>query len=277
MNIIGIDFEDWFHPQLVQNYITGMKREPTVIKGIEKILDLLRINETYATFFVVGELLEHDPTLIDRIIGEGHEIGFHTMHHTRLNSFDSKEIFLQELDRFDRLTNQHCKGFRAPTFSLDHNSAWVIDALVEQNYLYDSSVVPIKTRLYGLKNADRKPYKISSSSLDKNDPVGKLLEFPIATGKFLGKQIPTGGGFYLRFLPMNTIKKTILEYEKQNIPATFYIHSWELTPEFMPRIKMSFKDSFITYHNIKSAYSKIDKLLRDYEFTSFARYISKLC
>ena len=68
MNILGIDFEDWYHPELIQKSLTNEKKIPKVIQGIEKILDLLRVNDTLATFFVVGELLEYQPDLIDKII-----------------------------------------------------------------------------------------------------------------------------------------------------------------------------------------------------------------
>ena len=68
MNILGIDFEDWYHPELIQRSLTTEKKIPKVIQGIEQILDLLRKNDTLATFFVVGELLEHKPELIDNIL-----------------------------------------------------------------------------------------------------------------------------------------------------------------------------------------------------------------
>ena len=63
MNILGIDFEDWYHPELVQKYISNDAKTPKIVNGIDKILDLLRKNEINATFFVVGELLEHKPEL----------------------------------------------------------------------------------------------------------------------------------------------------------------------------------------------------------------------
>ena len=53
-NILGIDFEDWFHPELIQKYISKKDNQPKVIEGIDKILDLLRKKDTKATFFVVG-------------------------------------------------------------------------------------------------------------------------------------------------------------------------------------------------------------------------------
>ena len=277
MNFLGIDFEDWYHPQLIkENLPLEKKLEPKVIQGIDKILDWLRQNDTLATFFVVGELLEYKPELLDKIIENDHEIGFHTMHHNRLDEDDFKEKFSQELDRFAELTQKRSIGFRAPTFSLNNTSSWAIDTLEQKKYLYDSSIIPAKTNLYGNPNAEEKPYKISSNSLEKNDENGNLIEFPLLTTTFLGKKIPAAGGFYLRTLPMKVIKNAIRSQEEKQIPSSFYIHSWELTPEFMPRIDLPMKEKFITYHNLEKSMSKMTEIIKKFEFTTFKKYISNL-
>ena len=273
MNLLGIDFEDWYHPELMKPYIFGKDKNPTVINGIDKILELLRKNETLATFFLVGELLLVRPELQDKILDEGHEIAFHTMYHTRLDSEGYKEKFSDEIKNFEKLTSGKSKGFRAPTFSLNDTSSWAIDLLRECGYQYDSSVVPAKGKMYGLPNALIEPYRISSSSIENNDPDSDMLEFPLLVTKFLGKKIPAGGGFYLRTLPMRVIKNAIKKYEDLKIPATFYIHSWELTPEFFPKIPMNKKDKFVTYHNIEKAYGKMDEILENFQFTSFDKYL----
>ena len=275
MNILGIDFEEWYHPELVKPHIKNIKRNPSVINGIDKILDLLRKHETFATFFVVGELLETQPSIFDKIIENDHEIGFHTMHHDRLDSSGFEEKFSSEVKEFARLTNHKSQGFRAPTFSLNYTSSWVIDTLEENNYTYDNSVVPAKTSLYGLPNAEHKTYRISSNYIEKNDSAWKLIEFPLLVTTFLGKKIPAGGGFYLRTLPEKVIKNAFQNYQNKNMPGCFYIHSWELTPEFMPKLELPFKDKFVTYHNLDKAYSRMDKLLKSFEFTSFERYLSE--
>jgi polysaccharide deacetylase family protein (PEP-CTERM system associated) len=272
LNLLGIDFEDWFHPELIQKKLTNEEKKPKVIEGIDKIINWLNDHETYATFFVVGELLEYEPEIFDKIIENGHEIGFHTMYHTRLDTKNFREKFEEEIKIFDKITSGKSKGFRAPTFSLNESSKWLIDVLEENRYEYDSSIVPAKTSMYGLPNAEIKPYKISSKSLESEDPKGKIIEFPILTTKFLGKKIPVGGGFYIRTLPQKIITDAIKKNERNNIPGVFYIHSWELTPEYMPRIKLSLKDNFITYHNIEKTLSKMTKILENFEFTSFNRY-----
>jgi polysaccharide deacetylase family protein (PEP-CTERM system associated) len=275
MNILGIDFEDWYHPELIQRHIKTKNNKPTVVNGIDKILDWLRKNETLATFFMVGELLEFKPEILDKILSNGHEIAFHTMHHTRVDSLNYKEKFDEEIKRFDVITSKRSKGFRAPSFSLNHSSSWIIDTLANNNYQYDSSMVPAKTKLYGVDNAETKPYRITSSAIEKDSPNGKILEFPLIVTKIFGKTIPAAGGFYLRALPLKIIENAIRKYNDNSIPATFYIHSWELTPEYMPKIPLSIMDSFITYHNLNSTFSKMDKILKKFRFTSFEQYLKR--
>ena len=37
MNLIGIDFEDWYHPELVQKHVRDLEHEPSMFKGLDKI------------------------------------------------------------------------------------------------------------------------------------------------------------------------------------------------------------------------------------------------
>jgi peptidoglycan-N-acetylglucosamine deacetylase len=275
LNLLGIDFEDWYHPELVEPFVSEEKKKPTMFKGLNKILELLRKTNSKATFFVVGELLEKNPEILDKIISEGHEIGFHTMKHNRLDSLNFQSKFKKELEKFEKLTSGKSIGFRAPTFSLNKKSSWVIDQLINAGYKYDSSIMPTKTSMYGISNAEKSPYKISSTSLEKNDHKGILIEFPLMITKFLGKTIPAAGGFYLRTLPLKIIKNAIQSYEKNSIPASMYVHSWELTPEFIPKIKLSKKNHFITFHNIDKTYSKMETILSEFKFTKFETYLEK--
>lgn len=275
MNILGIDFEEWYHPELIKDHVKNDQKIPKIFKGVDIILDLLNKHNISATFFVVGEILQHDPELIDKIISNDHEIAFHTMHHDRIDSPNFSNKFDDELKEFQKLTNDKSKGFRAPTFSLNEKSSFIIKMLEKYNYIYDSSIMPAKTSMYGNPNAGKKPYKITSENLENNSENGKLWEFPLMVTKLLGKQIPAAGGFYLRTLPLYMIKNAIKNYEKEHMPACFYVHSWELTPELMPRIPLSQKNNFITYHNIEKTLPKLDQLLSNFNFTSFQKYINK--
>ena len=273
MNLLGIDFEDWYHPQLVKPFVPENKKIPTMQQGLDKILELLRKHDIKATFFVVGELLESNPEILDKILDSEHEIGFHTMKHDRLDSPNFKEKFEDEIKEFDKLTSKKSIGFRAPTFSINKKSSWVIDKLLKNNYRYDSSIIPAKTSLYGIPEAEKSPYKITSEQLEKNSENGKLIEFPLLVTKILGKTIPAAGGFYLRALALKIIKNAIKSYESKNRVSSFYIHSWELTPEYIPKIKLPIKNTFITFYKIEKTFSKMESLFDQFEFTSFNSYL----
>ncbi|MEP6936452.1 MAG: glycosyltransferase [Chthoniobacterales bacterium] len=49
-----------------------------------KILDILKANNVKAAFFLVGANAEKYPTIVRRIVAEGHEIGNHTYYHPNL-------------------------------------------------------------------------------------------------------------------------------------------------------------------------------------------------
>jgi peptidoglycan/xylan/chitin deacetylase (PgdA/CDA1 family) len=58
-------------------------------KYTEEILDILKAYNVKATFFVMGEKIEHKEHLIRRLVNEGHEIGNHTWEHCSLtHGFD---------------------------------------------------------------------------------------------------------------------------------------------------------------------------------------------
>jgi hypothetical protein len=198
------------------------------------------------------------------------------MKHTRLDSPNFRPIFKEELQQFDKITSKKAIGFRAPTFSLNESSSWAIDELVVSGYKYDSSIVPAKTSMYGMPSAEKSPYKISATSLEKNDMQGILIEFPLLVTKLLGKTMPAAGGFYLRSLPFKIIKNAIKSYDQKGIPASLYIHSWELTPEYIPEIKLPKKNHFITFHNIKKTFNRLNHLLNEFEFTTFESYLQNI-
>ena len=41
----------------------------------------------------------------------------------------------------------------------------------------------------------------------------------------------------------------------------------------MPKIKLSTKNNFITYHNLDKVFDRMGVLLSNFEFTSFERFI----
>lgn len=61
------------------------------------ILDILKIYNISATFFVQGIMLEKNHDLIERMINEGHEIGNHTWNHYKLTDISDIQKVKEEI------------------------------------------------------------------------------------------------------------------------------------------------------------------------------------
>ena len=72
----------------------------------EKILDILKEQQVSAAFFLVGNYIEKNADLVRRMVGEGHIVGNHTMHHYDMSKLADKEAFSRELTDLEELLRQ---------------------------------------------------------------------------------------------------------------------------------------------------------------------------
>lgn len=270
LNIVTVDLEEWYHPEYVKNRMLPCKEE-RIQKSLKTTLDLLGRRNLQATFFVVGELAEKHPEIIENIKENSHEIAFHGYHHEPLWNLDANTL-RTEIQRFNSLIGEKCSGFRAPSFSLSNKTKWALKVLENSGYQYDSSLFPAKTPLYGVWNAPTKPYKPSHENITKNDESTRLWEFPLLVYKLKGIRVPVAGGFYMRFFSVNLIAKAIKKLNKQGFPAVIFFHNWELDSE-TPRLKLGLYRYFVTYHKLKETSKKLENLLSKFQFTSIKEYM----
>ncbi|MDB5669473.1 MAG: polysaccharide deacetylase [Alphaproteobacteria bacterium] len=84
-----------------------------------KILDILKAKHVPATFFIVGENALAHPSLLNRIVDEGHELGNHSYTHPNLANASPRKTMI-ELNATERLveayTGRGMRLFRAPYF-----------------------------------------------------------------------------------------------------------------------------------------------------------------
>ncbi|MGD8506140.1 MAG: polysaccharide deacetylase family protein [Candidatus Bathyarchaeota archaeon] len=272
LNILTIDFEEWHNPQYVKDRCPENRRS-NATQDIHLTLDLLEKYRTEATIFVVGEIAQDHPELIEQIRDSGHELGFHGYDHEPLWEKTDRE-FQSEVKLFNSTIGGKCVGFRAPSFSIDDKTKWALKVLEESGYKYDSSIFPVKTSLYGIKDAPLNPYKPSFNDLTKQDPNRKLWEFPLLVYPLLRFRIPAAGGFYLRLFPLSLIINAIKKANRNGYPAILYIHTWELNPE-TPRLKLGFYRTFVTYHNLDGTCAKFGRILSLYEFTGIRDFMER--
>ncbi len=271
-NILTIDFEEWYDAEYVKEKARETRKSQAT-KDAYKTLHLLDEHDIVATFFVVGELAEKHPDLLDEIRANGHEIAFHAYHHEPLWK-KTPERLESEVIKFKRVTRERCIGFRAPSFSLSNKTSWALDVLERNGYKYDSSIFPTKTPLYGVWDAPTKPYKPCRGDVASEDPSGGVWEFPLLVYTSTVFRIPMAGGFYLRFFPVKLILRALKNANSNEYPAVLYLHTWELNPE-TPRLRLGLYKSFITYHNLGETNTRLKRILSSAHFTSIRDYMER--
>ena len=274
---ITFDIEDWFHPELLRGRVAGGDARSVVREGTEAILALLRRRRTLATFFVLGEVAQRHPDLVRAIAADGHEIASHGMTHRPLWVLD-RESFRAELRAFRAavraaLGHDSSVGFRAPTFSLDRGTAWALDVLREEGFTWDSSVFPLRVKLYGVSGAPLGIYRPAAADLTAHDPLGPILEFPVAVGTFGPLRVPVAGGFYLRALPLAVLRSALDRIARER-PFVLYLHPWECVSD-LPRVPLAPADALITYLNLGTVLGKLEHLLERYPFTTMSGILER--
>jgi len=263
-NIMSVDLEDFFCDL---PFDTWSQYENRVMKNTNKILDLFEKHEIKATFFTLGYIAEKFPDLIKKIDNKGHEIASHSYAHLDIRKTTKEEFendLKKSLEILEKIIEKKVLGFRAPYFSIDKKSFWAMEIL-SKYFKYDSSIFPVKTPLYGVKNAPRNIYKPNLTNPAIEDSKSNLIEIPMATHRIpIIGNIPIAGGFYLRFLPYFYIKYGLNKINKNGNSFIFYIHPKDLDPG-MPRIN---EYGWHYYYNLNGATKKFNKILEDFEFIS---------
>lgn len=267
-NALSIDVEEYYHSMEFEAAVPpGQPRylPSRVEESTKKVLALLEPLSVQATFFIVGQVAEDHPQLIRKIHQAGHEVACHSYRHELVFRQPPAE-FRVDVRRakaiLEDLTGEPVLGFRAPNYSIGPAQDWAYDILLEEGFLYDSSVYPIFHDRYGYPDAPRFPYTI------KVDDDKRLIEFPIGTVRVSGINIPIGGGGYFRLLPVNFFRRGIRRVnEREKQPVMFYFHPWELDPH-QPFPSMPFSHRFRHYVGIDKQETKLVRLLRRCHFGS---------
>ncbi|MEM2292091.1 MAG: polysaccharide deacetylase family protein [Nitrososphaerota archaeon] len=185
-------------------------------EGLIKLLKLFKRYNVMSTFFVTATMAEKFPDLMQKIVEDKHEIACHDLDHSvRINSFRLIDLIKRikvATELIESSSGFRPIGYRAPLFRINRKQ-WI--ALVENQYLYDSSVVrsPIYEPRYVFY-----PSKPFSISLCQNK---HLVEIPLSISPLLFAPI---GGTYLRIFGAKWAKFSIKFLSALGLPIIFYIH-----------------------------------------------------
>lgn len=263
INALTIDVEDYFQVSAFAPYIARRDwdtRECRVERNVGRILDMLAAEKTHATFFTLGWIAQRYPHLVRRIAAEGHEVASHGYGHERVSDL-TPEAFAQDIRTAKRLLEDIAgvtvTGYRAPSFSIGQTNLWALDVLEQEGYRYSSSIYPIQHDHYGMPDAPRFAHRI------RHD----LIEVPPTTLRLFNRNLPSSGGGYFRLFPYGLSRWMLRQVnERDQQPAIFYFHPWEIDAE-QPRVAgIDLRTRFRHYVNIPRMEQRLQRLLRDFQW-----------
>lgn len=268
-NALSIDVEEWYHAELIRQHLGDEPLASQVREATRPLLALLDRYQVQATFFIVGQVMADAPDVAQEIAAQGHEIGCHSMSHRMLGDL-SPDAFRAELASFrdtaDRLGLHHIEGFRAPTFSMDQRTSWIVPTLGQFGYRYDSSIFPLRNYMYGVTDAPLTPYPLDEDDISRpaRDTDDRLWEFPMSVWQRGLLKMPVSGGFYMRMLPWPLLRALLTDINRQGRPFVIYLHPWE-TYAKTPRLPLPALSRWITYANSGSMMLKLERLLQRFQ------------
>lgn len=112
-------------------------------KHTERLLDIFATHGGKGTFFVIGNILESRPTVLQRMVTEGHEIGGHSWDHrqlTKLNPTDLRNQITTTRDKIREITGLEATLLRPPygSYNKDVKNACVELDTVMINWSLDT-------------------------------------------------------------------------------------------------------------------------------------------
>lgn len=240
--VLSFDIEDGISLSIRDSLNISLAPTERVDLKTNEILDSLLIHQKKATFFVVGQVAEHYPSLVKRIVEEGHDLGSHSYSHEiyfKLNDKQlDKELKLSK-NVLEQISGKKVIMHRAPQFSISSKNRKVLNMVLAAGYEIDSSVVAGAYKTWGWSNF---PKGISKLKMDG----GELIEVPIPLLSNLFP-IPTIGGTYLKFIPVFILKR-ILNYNSNNYNM-LYLHPYEF--DSISRDLYRYYLGYISFKHIK--------------------------
>lgn len=261
---LSFDVEEHFQ---VSAFESPMRRrhwdqfESRVQLNTEKLLELLAKKGVQATFFILGWVAERYPSLVHQIASAGHEVASHGYAHELITS-QTPVVFREDIRKakaiLESILSKPVLGYRAPSFSITKDTMWATQVLVEEGYIYDSSIFPVVHDRYGVPSANPELHQLSTAS-------GLLWEVPPSTVKCLGVRLPVAGGGYFRLYPYPVLRALLRKLEGEGAPLVMYMHPWEFDPD-QPRMEGSMVSRMRHYLNLDKTEGRMRALLEDFSF-----------
>jgi polysaccharide deacetylase family protein (PEP-CTERM system associated) len=275
VNAMTVDVEEHFHVSAFEDIISPEEwhlHESRVVANTERMLALFDRHAIKATFFILGTVADHHPSLVRHIVAGGHEVASHGYSHQLIYD-QTPGAFREDVRRakgvLESLIGHRVAGYRAPSYSITEDSLWALDILIEEGHAYDASIFPIRHDRYGIPGAPRHPHTVTRVG-------GSIVEVPASTIRLGPMNLPMAGGGYFRLLPYYWTRHGFrrLNHDEER-PAVFYLHPWEVDPD-QPRIAANPLSQFRHYRNLHRTADRLERLVGEFRFAPVRDVIAPL-
>jgi len=264
-NALTVDVEDYFQVSAFAKSVDQNEWDNFPLRvenNTRRLMDIFDEAQVKATFFVLGWVADRNRELVKEIAQRGHEVASHGYSHQLIYN-QPPEVFREETLRSKQLLEDiiqvPVRGYRAASYSITKKSLWALDILADAGFKYDSSIFPVRHDRYGIPDAEEAPHILKT-------PAGNsLVEFPLSTAKVFKYKLPVAGGGYFRLYPYGLTRAGLRQVNSRKQPFIFYLHPWEIDPD-QPAIKASLFSRFRHYNNLAKCESRLQRLVRDFEF-----------
>jgi len=262
---LTLDVEEWSdanYPQLRPHAqaIAASVREKryAMDANTDRWIEILGRAGVKSTCFVLGEFAHRYPDAVRRLAGAGHEIATHGMSHALVYEM-TREAFREFLARgigaLEPLVSEAPLGFRAPSWSVDRDTPWLVDELREAGLRYDASVFPVRTALFGNEALPLEPFRASG-----------LLRIPVTVATVGGVRIPIASGVF-RVAPRAFLRRGLGQAARLGRPLMIVLHPRELDPAH-PRLPLHGWAKWGHYAGLATTVPKLEFLLKQWTWGS---------
>jgi len=266
LNALTIDVEDYFQTEAMSSMAHRAHWDsfsPRIEHSTWRLLELLDRHQVRATMFFLGWVAERYPQLAIAAAAHGHEVACHSYWHRpvfRLTQEEFREDTRRAKDVIESCIGSSVTGYRAPCFSILGEMDWAREILADEGFVYSSSSHPIRHDLYGDANALRLPHRSRCG----------LWELPITTWRILGRNLPVGGGAYLRILPFPYVRGGLNQVAASGETMMIYLHPWEIDPD-QPKMGVGLKSRLRQYTGLQGMERRLEKLIASHPFGTIAK------
>jgi len=229
-HVLTISLEDYFQVLTFRKLIPReqwTRFDTRLERNTLRVLDLLDRFDIRATFFVLGWIADRRPDIVREVARRGHEVankGYYPTSFRDSSPTELRDNLTRARDALERAAGTRVVGCRIPQTRFGPEDLWALDLLAEEDYRYDSSMVP------SFLSFQSEPWRRFVHQHQHKDKV--IWEFPISTYRIMGFNLPISGGNYIRQFPAKFVKRLAQRWSQtQKSPLVMYFHVWELDPE----------------------------------------------